>query len=305
MKYARCTSRGLIHQGWKDSRDSVFHEDGTLAEGPIALCEVQGYAYAAKLAAAELSEVLGAAGRAAELAAQAEALRRRFEEAFWDEDLSTYVLALDGGGRPCRVRASNAGQCLFTGIADPVRARRVAADLTGRASFSGWGIRTVASTEARYNPTSYHNGSVWPHDNALIGAGFGRYGFREEAARILAGLFDASLFFELHRLPELFCGFLRRPGEGPTLYPVSCAPQSWASGAVLLLLQACLGLEVLGSEGKVVFSNPFLPGFLKEVCIRDLRVGDAVLDLSLSRHGEDVGVNVLRREGGVGIVVVK
>lgn len=181
----------------------------------------------------------------------------------------------------------------------------MAATLTSEASFSGWGVRTVAAGEARYNPMSYHNGSVWPHDNAIIAAGFARYGLKNEVVKILAGLFDASLFFDLHRLPELFCGFHRRPGESPTLYPVSCAPQTWASGAVFLFLQACLGLEVRGSQEKVIFSNPYLPQFLAEVHITGLRVGQASVDLSLTRHERDVGINVLRREGRVRVVAMK
>lgn len=305
VEYARRSPRGLLHQGWKDSQDSVFHADGTLAEPPIALCEVQAYVYAAKVAAARLSEALGWSARARELAGEAEILRRRFEEVFWCEDLSTYALALDGRKQPCRVRTSNAGHCLFAGIADAARAERVAATLTSEASFSGWGIRTVAATEARYNPMSYHNGSVWPHDNALIAAGFARYGFKDKAAKILTGLFDATLFFDLHRLPELFCGFSRRPGESPTLYPVSCSPQAWASGAVFLILQACLGLEVRSSERKVVLSNPLLPEFLQEVQIKGLRVGQASIDLSLTRYARDVSINVLHREGDVRVVVVK
>lgn len=307
VEYACARSRrGLVHQGWKDSSDSVFHQDGTLAEGPIALCEVQGYVYAAKVAAAALADALGLNGRAQELAHQAETLRNRFEETFWCEELSTYALALDGGKRLCRVRTSNAGHCLFARIAGEERAHRLAATLTGDASFSGWGIRTVALHEARYNPMSYHNGSVWPHDNAIIAAGLGRYELKHAAARILTGLFDASLFFDLHRLPELFCGFTRRPGESPTLYPTSCAPQAWASGAVFLLLQACLGLEVRGSERKVTFSNPVLPVYLQEVRIQGLHVGEeASVDLSLVNHGQDVGINVLRRDGDVAVVVVK
>src|SRR5213075_1138820 len=200
--------------------------------------------YAAKLAASELAVLLGDGTAARELKNQAKILRRRFEEIFWCDELSTYAVALDGSRRPCRVRTSNAGHCLFAGIASQEHARRVATTLTEETSFSGWGIRTVASSEARYNPMSYHNGSVWPHDNALIAAGFGRYGFKESAAMVLAGLLDASLFFDLHRLPELFCGFPRRAGESPTLYPVACAPQAWAAGAVFLLLEACLGLSV-------------------------------------------------------------
>ncbi|MBX6324913.1 MAG: amylo-alpha-1,6-glucosidase [Chthoniobacterales bacterium] len=306
VEYSRASRHGLIHQGWKDSHDAIFHSDGSAAEGPIALCEVQGYVYAAKLAAAELADLLGDRGRAAKLTQQAQELARRFEETFWCEEISTYALALDGKKQPCRVRASNAGHCLFAGIASEQHARRVAATLGDESSFSGWGIRTVAASEARYNPMSYHNGSVWPHDNSLIAAGFGRYDLKESAAAVLAGLLDASLFFDLHRLPELFCGFPRRVGEAPTLYPVACSPQAWASGAVLLLLEACLGLRVLGSEQRLTFCRPLLPHFLREVTIRQLRVGEARVDLLLTRHNEgDVGVNVLRRTGEVDVVVLK
>jgi glycogen debranching enzyme len=306
VEYTRKSKHGLIHQGWKDSHDSVFHRDGGSAEGPIALCEVQGYVYAARLAAAELAGLLGDHKRARELTKQAHTLRRRFEESFWCEELSTYALALDGSKQPCEVRTSNAGHCLFAGIATDQHARRVATTLVDETSFSGWGIRTLATTEARYNPMSYHNGSVWPHDNALIAAGFARYGLKECAATVVAGLLDASLFFDLHRLPELFCGFPRRAGESPTLYPVACAPQSWASGAVFLLLEACLGLGLPAPEQKVFFSKPFLPGFLREVSVRDLKVGEARADLLLTRHDEgDVGVNVLRRDGALDVVVLK
>jgi glycogen debranching enzyme len=213
---------------------------------------------------------------------------------------------LDGSKRPCRVRTSNAGHCLFTGIATEEHARRIATTLTDETSFSGWGIRTVATSEARYNPMSYHNGSIWPHDNSLIAAGFARYELKGSAAMVLAGLMDASIFCDLHRLPELFCGFPRRPGESPTLYPVACAPQAWASGAVFLLLEACLGLDVFAPERRLVFSKPFLPQFLPQVSIRGLNVGDASVDLLLTRHDEgDVGVNVLRRNGILDVVVLK
>src|SRR6266487_1030744 len=306
VEYARKAKHGLIHQGWKDSHDAVFHRDGAPAEGPIALCEVQGYVYAAKTAASELARIFGDAPRARELSKQAEALRGRFQKAFWCDDISTYALALDGSKQPCRVRTSNAGHCLFAGVATAEHARTVATTLSNETSFSGWGIRTVASSEARYNPMSYHNGSVWPHDNALVAAGFARYGLKESAAMLLAGLLDASLFFDLHRLPELFCGFPRRLGESPTLYPVACNPQAWASGAVFLLLEACLGLSVSAPEQKLVFSKPVLPAFLPKVSIRDLKVGDARVDLLLTRHDEgDVGVNVLRRNGALEVLIFK
>jgi glycogen debranching enzyme len=203
------------------------------------------------------------------------------------------------------VRASNAGHCLFGGIASAERARAVAGTLTIDDSFSGWGIRTLAAREVRYNPMSYHNGSVWPHDNALIAAGFANYGLKSEAIKLLTGLFDASLFFDLHRLPELFCGFKRRAGEGPTLYPVACSPQAWAAGAVFLLLQACLGLTVLPLQRRLVFSTPVLPEFLKQVTIRKLRVGEAYVDVSLSRSKEGVAVEALRKEGNIELVVLK
>ena len=305
VEYARRSPTGLVQQGWKDSQDSVFHRDGTLAEAPISLCEVQGYVFAAKRSAAALAEALGDVDRARELDDSAKALRQRFEEVFWCEELSTYALALDGRKQPCRVRSSNAGHCLYAGIVSEERAPRLAATLIGDASHSGWGIRTIAQSEANYNPMSYHNGSVWPHDNALIAAGLARYGLKTEALRVLTGLFDASAFFELHRLPELFCGFARRPGDGPTLYPVSCAPQSWAAASVFMLLQACLGLAVRGTERKVVFNEPVLPEFLREVHINGLRVGDGTVDLYLVRHREDVGINVVRREGRVNVVTMK
>ena len=286
VEYSRRSARGLVQQGWKDSQDSVFHRDGALAEGPIALSEVQGLVFAAWKSAARLAGLLGEAERARTLTARAETLRQRFEEAFWCEDLGSYAIALDGRKRPCRVRTSNAGQCLYTGIASEERAARVAATLLGDASFSGWGIRTVAATEARYNPMSYHNGSVWPHDNALIAGGFARYGLRAEALKVMTGLFDASIFFDLHRLPELFCGFPRRAGESPTQYPVSCSPQAWASGASLLLLQACLGLRVLGAESRVEFGSVVLPEYLKWVSIKGLRVGAASRDVFAERGGD-------------------
>jgi glycogen debranching enzyme len=305
VEYQRRSADGLIHQGWKDSDDAVSHADGTPARGPIALCEVQGYVYAALRAGAVLATALGMPDRAAALGRQAEALRARFEAAFWCDDLGTYALALDGEKRPCRVRSSNAGQCLFGGIAAPDRAARVARGLMAPESFSGWGIRTLAATEARYNPMAYHNGAVWPHDNALIAAGAARYGQRDLAARVLAGLFAAGTYFDLNRMPELFCGFDREPGVGPVLYPVACAPQAWAAGAAFLLLQACLGLGVSGVERQVWFHQPRLTPSVPELRITNLEVAGASVDLHLVRHGDDVGVNVLRRAGDVSVVVAK
>jgi glycogen debranching enzyme len=297
VEYCRQTERGLANQGWKDSHDAVFHANGVLAEAPIALCEVQGYAYEARLSAAQLARVLGLNDRAHALEHQAAALRERFEAAYWCEELGTYALALDGHKTPCLVHSSNAGQCLFTGIVRPDRARRVAQALMSETGFSGWGVRTVDSRAARYNPMSYHNGSVWPHDCSLVAAGLGRYGLREDAARVMTGLFDASMYFDLHRLPELFCGFARVPGETPTLYPQACSPQAWAAAAPLLCLQACLGLEVDAVQNKVFFRNPVLPSFIDEVQITDLRVRNASMDLLITRYPHGVGVRLTRREG--------
>ena len=239
IEYARSARRGLRNQGWKDSDNAIFHADGTLPDGPIALCEVQGYVFAAKRAAANLARILGNNALAERLSGQAEGLRRQFEEIFWCEQLSTYAIALDGRKKRCQVRASNAGHCLFAGIASADRAARVAAMLMSKQSFSDWGIRTIAATESRYDPMSYHNGSIWPHDNAIIAAGFARYGLKKEAAAIFQALFDASSYFELNRMPELFGGFAREPGVGPTHYPVSCSPQTWSACAVFLLIDAC------------------------------------------------------------------
>jgi glycogen debranching enzyme len=203
------------------------------------------------------------------------------------------------------VRSSNAGQCLFTGIADPEHALRVARTLLGPESFSGWGVRTLASCEVRYNPMAYHNGSVWPHDNALIALGLARYGLGGMAVQLWAGLFGAALYFDLHRMPELFCGFRQEPGEGPVPYPVACAPQAWSAASVFLLFQACLGLEINGPEARVCFSRPHLPAAVSELRIHNLEVAGGTVDLLLTRHEHDVGVEVLRREGDVQVLVVK
>jgi glycogen debranching enzyme len=304
VEYFRRSPKGLIQQGWKDSHDSIFHADGTLAEGPIALCEVQGYVYAAKREIAEVASALGHEGQAAELRRQAESLREIFESAFWCEDLSTYAIALDGNKRQCQIRASNAGHCLFAGIASPDRAERVAQGLLDFEGFSGWGIRTVAASESRYNPMAYHNGSVWPHDNAIAAMGLARYDRKESASKVLTGMFDAALFTELHRLPELFCGFARRHGRGPTLYPVACSPQSWAAAAVFMLLQACMGLAIRADEQKIYFVRPNLPEAIPEVEIRRLRCGNAVVDLMFERQEGVVGMTLKRREGKVDVVLI-
>lgn len=306
IEYARMSERGLVNQGWKDSADAIFHADGTLAEPPIALAEVQGYAYAAKHHAADLAELLGEQRLARQWRNDAEKLHAHFEKAFWCEDLGTYAIALDGQKRPCRVRSSNAGHLLLTGMARREHAVRVAELLTSTSGFSGWGIRTIADGEVGYNPMSYHNGSVWPHDNALIAMGFARYGFSAPVQAVLSGLFDASQSFDIHRMPELFCGFNRRAGEAPTLYPVACSPQSWASAAVFALIQAALGLEVNARQRRVSFSNSRLPPWLEDLRIEGLQVAGSKLSFRCERRDHDVGVTVIGRAGeAVSVVTTK
>jgi len=305
VEYTRRSNSGLSNQGWKDSEDSIFHADGSLASPPIALCEVQGYVYEAKNKAAQIALLLGKQGKGEKLFKEAETLREKFISTFWCEELGTYALALDGEKRPCSVKSSNAGHCLFSGIASDEHAQYIVQNLMDKSFFTGWGIRTIASPQARYNPMSYHNGSIWPHDNALIAFGMSRYGFKDAVTKILTGLFDASVFLDLHRLPELFCGFERRRGEGPTLYPVACDPQSWASGAVFLLLQACLGLSVQAQENKIYFNYTALPAFLQHITIKNLKVNSASLDIAFQRHEKDVAINVMHKEGDIEVVVIK
>jgi glycogen debranching enzyme len=304
VEYQRASEQGLANQGWKDSFDAIFHADGKLAEGFIALAEVQGYVFAGKHLAARCAARLGKHDRAKQLEAEATQLAERFEAAFWCDDLGTYALALDGDKKPCRVRTSNAGQLLFSGMIRPDRARLVAADLMRPHFFTGWGIRTVARGEARYNPMSYHDGSIWPHDNALIALGLARYGLKHSVAHLFKALFDAATYMDLRRLPELFCGFRREKGRGPTLYPVACAPQAWASATPFTLLEAALGLEFDAAQGEIRLRNPRLPAFLNEVVLRDLRLGASSVDLRVRRHGEDVSLEVLRTRGEIRVSIV-
>jgi glycogen debranching enzyme len=305
VEYRPGGSRGLTNMGWKDSHDSIFHLNGELAEPPIALCEVQGYVYEAKLRASRMAATLGKHELSERLRGEAQRLRKKFHEAFWSEKILTYAIALDGKKRRCEIRSSNPGHCLFSGIATNEHAVKISSQLTGPAFFNGWGIRTVSASESRYNPMSYHNGSVWPHDNSIIAYGMARYGMKQEAQKILTGMFDASIFLDLHRLPELFCGFDRIRGEGPILYPVACEPQAWAAGAVFLLLQACLGMSINAPDNKLLFDRPVLPQFLQQVRILGLKIRDASVDLEINRHESDVTVNILNRTGQVTLNISK
>lgn len=304
VEYHKECPNGLVQQGWKDSNDSIFHRDGSAAEGPIALSEVQGYVYQAKHVMADFYELFGEQGKAGRLRTEAEVLKERFNREFWCEDISTFAIALDGDKHPCAVQSSNAGHTLFSGIAKEAYALRVADTLMAEHSFSGWGIRTLSQNEQRYNPMSYHNGSIWPHDNSIIAMGLANYGLKDKTMQILTGMFDSSIHIDLNRLPELFCGFERLPGQGPTLYPVACSPQAWASGAVFYILQACLGLSFSVQKPQIRFHHPQLPDFIHRLQITNLRLGDGVIDLAFRRHPNDVGINVLRKEGDIEIVTI-
>jgi glycogen debranching enzyme len=247
---------------------------------------------------------LGNKTRASELERQAEELKDRFDRAFWCEDQSTFALALDGDKEACMVRSSNAGHCLYAGIAKSERVDRVVRTLMSDTSFSGWGVRTLDSSEMRYNPMSYHNGSIWPHDNAIMAQGFAKFGFRQEALRLFSAIFDLSQYVSMNRLPELICGFPRIDRQGPTLYPVACSPQAWAAGSLFMMLQACLGMRIDAPSRTVFFDHPVLPAFMAELSVRDLHVGAAVVDLQLHRYGENLAVNVGRRAGQLEIVVL-
>ncbi|HTZ70909.1 MAG TPA: amylo-alpha-1,6-glucosidase, partial [Acetobacteraceae bacterium] len=300
VEYGRRTAEGLINQGWKDSFDSIFHADSSLARGPIALSEVQAYVFAARRAAADMALALGFKARGATLSEQARVLREKVEAAFWDDELGLYVLALDGQKRPCRVAASNAGHMLFAGLPDEARARVVAGRLVGRGFWTGWGIRTVASDAARYNPMSYHNGSVWPHDNTVIAAGFARYGLAGAAAKVLCGLFDTAMHTDLQRLPELFCGFPRMRNQGPTNYPVACSPQAWAAGALPGCLAACLGITFDPADRTVRFNRPVLPEFLTRVRLQKIELCGARIDILLHRtEAGAIAMAVTDRQGDI------
>ena len=303
-EYARAAETGLANQGWKDSHDSILHADGSLAEGPIALVEVQAYIFAAKRFAASCARRLGLADRGTALEKQADDLRERFEKTFWCEDIGTYALALDGAKRPCRVRTSNAGHVLAMGIATADHARRVVDGMMDTRFYSGWGIRTVAADEARYNPMSYHNGSIWPHDNAFIAQGFARYGRKAEINHIFDGLIRATTYMEHRRIPELYCGFRRRRGRGPTLYPAACSPQAWAAGAPFSMLQTMLGLQFDPAGGRILLVNPSPPPSAGEITVRNLTLGNASIDFALRQNNNAVSVQVLRTSGNLQISLI-
>ena len=303
VEYQRRSERGLLNQGWKDSSDAIRDRAGRGPTMPVALAEVQGYVFDAKRRMAGLATMRGEDDLAKRLLAEAETLRSRFEENFWVEDQRYYAMALDGDKRHLDAIGSNAGQCLWTGIASPARARDVADRLMGPGMFSGWGIRTYAEDQPGYNPIGYHTGSVWPHDTSLIAAGLKRYGFDEESNRLVGHVFQAAQHFPDYRLPELFCGFDRDQSSLPVPYPVACSPQAWAAGASFLFLETMLGLRAHAGQGELELRHPNLPDWIGKVTLNNLRIGEASVDLLFHRWRGTTSAEVLRKVGDLSVTI--
>jgi glycogen debranching enzyme len=303
ISYKRESEKGLENQGWKDSGDSVMHADGRLAEAPIALCEVQAYLYAAWLETARIARLMKNDALAAELEEKAAQLKKRFYRDFWEESERYIALALDADGNPCSVISSNPGHCLFTGILDDDEAQLVADRLMSADMNCGWGVRTLSKATIAFNPMSYHNGSVWPHDNAIIAEGLRKIGRAKDAHRIMQSMVDVAQFEPDFRLPELFCGFERDGSMRPIGYPVSCSPQAWAAGASLQLLKSCLNLQPDACNGILRIVEPDLPSWLGRVTLRGLRVGSAVLDLGFVSHDGISSCQVLHKSGRIRVTI--
>jgi glycogen debranching enzyme len=303
IEYARRSERGLVNQGWKDSSDAIRDRSGREAASPIALAEVQGYVFDAKRRLAGLARIRGDQPLAVRLDAEAAALQERFEAAFWVEDLRYYAMALDGDKRPADAIGSNAGHCLWSGIVGTDRARDVVEALFRPSMFSGWGIRTYAAGQPGYNPIGYHTGTVWPHDTAIVAAGLKRYGFDDASNRLVGEVFEAAQRFPDYRLPELFCGFDREDAHAPVPYPVACSPQAWAAAAPFLFLTTMLGLRAYAERGELELHHPHLPEWLGRVTIKDLRVGEASVDLLFHRWRGTTSAEVIRKVGDLDITV--
>ncbi len=303
VEYMRETPQGLANQGWKDSFDSISHADGSLARPPIALCEVQGYVYAAYTTVAEVAARLNRNADASRLSDRAELLKAAFTRDFWLDDDRTVALALDGDKKPCRVMASNAAHCLATGLLDRDQEEALAERLMADDMFSGWGVRTLSATARRYNPMSYHNGSVWPHDNAIAALGLGRIAGRAGSLSIMRGMFDSAL--ELHggSLPELFCGFARESRLGPVPYPVACHPQAWAAASVMMMLQAILGLQVDGFNRRLVIESPVLPEGMGSLSIEGMRVGTGSATFTVQGSPKGATVALTSKHGPISVEV--
>jgi glycogen debranching enzyme len=293
QEYQTRSPAGYENLAWKDAGDAVRYPDGTPVKGPKALCELQGYVYDAWLRMAEMFDELGEAERATELRDKAVRLFDRFNEAFWDEESGFYAYLLDGQKRKVLSVSSNPGHCLFSGIVPPDRAERVVRRLLEPDMNSGWGIRTLSADHPAFNPYSYQNGSVWPHDNGIIAEGFKRYGFHKEAAEIALQISRAAGYFQMSQVPELYAGVQRADGMFPVQYLGANVPQAWAAGSAFMLVQALLGIQPDAPRGKL-YVDPYLPEWLPEIELIDLRVGRHVLDIRFRREKDGTGFQVTR-----------
>ena len=298
IEYCRQNPKGLLNQGWKDSGDAYRHSHGQIAKAPMALVEVQGYAVRALAAASELLKLLNEEELGMYAMKRSNEIRTLLESQFWLQDRDYYAMALDRDKMPLRVDGSNPGHLLFSRAISTQRASQVANRLLSDSLFSGWGIRTLSSAERYFNPMSYHCGSVWPHDNAMIGYGMARYGFHQQSSTIFQSLYDAALHFRDYRLPELFCGVERLAKSEPVHYPVSCSPQAWAAGAPFLLMTGLLGLRPSAGMDELAIVDPYLPPFLGRLRLDNLRVGSSRLSLEFQREKERTYCNVADIEGG-------
>jgi glycogen debranching enzyme len=305
VEYNRMTPHGLANQGWKDSFDSISHTDGSLAKAPIALAEVQGYVFAAYTKLAEVAARLGRTDVAAKLTKRAQALKAVFLRTFWVERRAMLALALDGDKRPCEVMASNGAHCLATGLVGGEHAAAMSERLLAPDMFSGWGVRTLSTGERRYNPMSYHNGSVWPHDNALAAMGLGRAGNRQGVIKILEGMFNAAIRLRIGSLPELLCGFDRGAEVGPVPYPTACHPQAWSAASIFPIVQSMLGLRVDGASKRVTIESPAIPHWLEWLKLENLRVGSESASLLMRRTDGAVAVEVLEKHHSITVEVIE
>ncbi|MBA2874280.1 amylo-alpha-1,6-glucosidase [Thermaerobacillus caldiproteolyticus] len=301
VEYHQESSKGIANQGWKDSGDSIVHRNGEYAKSPIALVEVQGYVYQAKMGLADIFEQMNEPERAAELRHQAKELKEKFDKAFWMEDVQFYAIALDGEKQQVGTITSNPGHVLFADMLDKDRCNAVIDMLLSAKMFSGYGIRTMAEGEAGYNPMSYHDGSVWPHDNSLILLGLSKVGKQDAALVVMNGLIEAAAHFEYNRLPELFCGYGRSAGK-PVKYPVACSPQAWAAGTPLVFIQTLLGLFP-NSLRKEIRLSPILLDSMKFLKVENMAIGEGRLSLTVIRQGEDMKVEIHENTTGYDVIV--
>jgi glycogen debranching enzyme len=302
VSYTTKSTSGLYNHGWKDSWDAVMHADGSLARHPIALSEVQGYVYTAKMRISALYEKVGRAEDARRLRLEAGELKKRFNEAFWMDDRGYFAMAIDARGK-CEVISSNPARCLWSEIVDEKYARRVAERIFESDMFTGWGIRTLSSQEARYNPLGYHIGTVWPHDNAIIASGLCKYGLFDKFSRLFTVMYEAASVYNLFRLPELFGGFDRGKHNVPIKYPVACSPQAWSSGTIPFMLMSTLGIKPDAVNHRLTLVDPYLPPWLDLVSIKNLRIGNSLIDLEFERRASGTLVDVEKKRGDIKVMV--